>query len=244
MSLTRLYIAESLGPGEELTLGEEPARYLGRVLRLRVGDTIHVFNGEQGEWQSTIRRFGQRRVTLLIETPVDAATESPLPLHLVQGISRGERMDLVVQKATELGVSRITPVLTAHGVVRLDARRASRRLAHWQRIAENACEQSGRIRPPRIDAALPLTDWFGADRDNGPMRLVLQPESPLALTGVQPATAGICLLVGPEGGLSERELEDAAVAGFDAVSLGPRILRTETAAIAAIAVAQSLWGDF
>lgn len=243
MSLTRLYTAETLSPGEELSLGEEAARYLGRVLRMKVGDRIHVFNGEQGEWRATIRRFGHRRVVLLVEDPVETKTESPLDLHLIQGVSRGERMDFVVQKATELGVSRITPVLTDYGVVRLDLRRSTRRREHWQGIAENACEQSGRIRPPAIDAPLPLNDWFGAGREAPSRKLVLHAAAAATLPDAAPGDDGLCLLIGPEGGFSDRELDDAALAGFEAVSLGPRILRTETAAVAAIAIAQSRWGD-
>jgi len=161
----------------------------------------------------------------------------------VQGISRGERMDFVVQKATELGVKRISPVLTHHGVVKLDAQRATRRRDHWQSIAESACEQAGRSRPPLIDQPMPLNAWFGARTKETDTDLILRPGATAVLASLAAPVTKVCLLIGPEGGFSDTEYEDAQIAGFNAVSVGPRILRTETAAIAAIAVVQSLWGD-
>ena len=145
---TRLFVSDPLSNGKTLSLGEERAHYLSRVLRLGPGDALTVFNGDDGEWQASISAIRRKRVELLIGTPVETRSESSLKVHLVQGISRGERMDFVVQKATELGVKRITPVLTAHGVVRLDEARGRKRRDHWQRVAESACEQSGRTRPP------------------------------------------------------------------------------------------------
>jgi 16S rRNA (uracil1498-N3)-methyltransferase len=243
MPLRRLYVGEKLGPGAELRLGEEAARYLGRVLRLRAGDSVHVFNGSDGEWTGTITAFGRERVAIAVHEIVENTAEPTLGIHLVQGISRGERMDFVVQKATELGVSRITPVLTDHGVVKLDNKRAGKRRLHWQRVAESACEQSGRINPPGVDAPMPLNDWFGSGRAGKSTDLVLAPLAGRPLSSVEQPAAGLCLLIGPEGGFSEREYDDARLAGFEAVTLGPRILRTETAAVAAIAIAQGLWGD-
>ena len=243
MPLKRLSVAEKLGAGAELHLGDEPARYLGRVLRLRAGDTVHVFNGDDGEWSATIGRFGKDRVTLLLHNAIENSAEPQLGIHLVQGISRGERMDFVVQKATELGIARISPVLTEYGVVKLDGNRAEKRRMHWQSVAASACEQSGRVRPPAIDPPMPLNDWLGSDRAGSALRLVLRPGAGKPFTSVEPPATGLCLLVGPEGGFSEREYDDAGFAGFEPVTLGPRILRTETAAVAAIAIAQALWGD-
>jgi len=243
MSLTRMFVAQGLSPGHELRLGEEPARYLGRVLRLHSGDTIHVFNGDDGEWSAEIRRLGKSDVTLIVHDSVERQSESGLDVHLVQGISRGERMDFVVQKATELGVRHITPVLTHYGVVKLDDKRVQKRRDHWQRVAESACEQSGRIRPPLVDAPLALNDWFGSPRDRDGSDLILRPGAGKSLGAFGEPRTRLCLLIGPEGGFSEREYCDAEAAGFAAVSIGPRILRTETAAVAAIAIAQSLWGD-
>lgn len=229
--------------GAELLLEGDRARYLGRVLRLRLGDQISVFNGEGPEWLATIETMTKSTATLRIGDALDATTESPLKIHVVQGISRGERMDYVVQKATELGVKRITPVLTEYGVVKLDEQRAAKRRDHWQHVAVSACEQSGRTRIPLIDTPLPLRNWFGTKPDEVGSELILKPGAPLALAGVSSPTPKVCLLIGPEGGFSDVEYEDAAIAGFEAVSLGPRVLRTETAAAAALAVLQSRWGD-
>jgi len=248
MSLKRIFVAHTLAPGSELRLGEEPARYLGRVLRLKNGDPIHVFNGDDGEWSAEIRRLGKSEVTLVVHDSVERHSESGLKVHLVQGISRGERMDFVVQKATELGVKRITPVLTDFGVVKFDDQRAAKRRAHWQRVAESSCEQCGRTRPPLVDAPLALNDWLGharerdgSDRDGSDV--VLRPGARKSLGELDEPRTKLCLLIGPEGGFSEREYADADTAGFGPVTMGPRILRTETAAVAAIAIAQSRWGD-
>ena len=238
-----MFVVQALAPGCELRLGEEQARYLGRVLRLNNGETIHLFNGDDGEWSAEIRHLGKNEVTLVVHDSIERRSESGLKVHLAQGISRGERMDFVVQKATELGVKRITPVLTDFGVVKLDDKRAAKRRDHWQRVAESACEQSGRIRPPLVDAPLSLNDWFGNARDRDGSDLILRPGAGKSLSTLDEPQTKLCLLIGPEGGFSEREYADADVAGFDAVTIGPRILRTETAAVAAIAIAQSRWGD-
>lgn len=243
MALTRLFISEPLSTGTELSLDKEQARYLGRVLRLQGGDQVHVFNGNDGEFEGTIGSLAKASATIQVGPPIETTTESPLKIHLVQGISRGERMDFVIQKATELGVKRISPVFTEYGVVKLDAARAEKRRAHWQGVATSACEQSGRIRPPLIDAPIDLNTWFGAGAKEADVDLILQPGAATPLASVGSPVTKICLLIGPEGGFSDSEYEDAQVAGFDAVSLGPRVLRTETAALTAIAVAQTLWGD-
>jgi len=243
MALTRLFIKEQLSPGQQLQLNAEQARYIGKVLRLRVGDALTVFNGQGGEFTATADAIGKNSAVLLIGEQSEVTTESPLKVHLVQGVSRGDRMDLVVQKATELGVKRISPVLTEYGVVKLDAVRAAKRRNHWQGIAESACEQSGRTRPPLVDEPMGLNAWFGARTKEADTDLILRPGATAALTSLSEPVTKVCLLIGPEGGFSDTEYEDAEVAGFSSVSLGPRILRTETAAIAAIAIMQSLWGD-
>ncbi len=230
--------------GAEVIVDGDRARYVGRVLRLRVGDMITVFDGSGPEWPATIEGMTRHSATLQLGESVDASAESPLKIHLVQGVSRGERMDYVVQKATELGVKRITPVLTAYGVVKLDEKRAVKRREHWQGVAASACEQSGRSRLPLIDEPVPLKHWFGANSAASDADLVLAPGAATPLAAIATPQTKVCLLVGPEGGFSHEEYEDADVAGFMPVSLGPRILRTETAAAAALAVMQSLWGDF
>lgn len=243
MALTRLFIDGALLPGQVLVLENEQAHYIGRALRLRAGDTLSVFNAESGEFAATVDNLSKSTATLTIDEPIQTATESPLRLHLVQGVSRGDRMDFAVQKATELGVKRITPVLTEYGMVKLDGKRASKRRDHWQKIAISACEQSGRIRPPLIDPPVPLKTWFGGKTQETDVDLVLQPGAARAMTSLTAPQTKVCLLIGPEGGFSDTEYEDAEFAGFTAVSLGPRVLRTETAALAAISVAQTLWGD-
>ncbi len=241
---TRLFVSGRLSNGAELTLDAERAHYLGRVLRCQPGDDVNVFNGDDGEFRATIEALRKNRATLLVREEVESNRESPFKVHLVQGVSRGERMDFVVQKATELGIKRITPVLTDHGVVRLDAARAEKRRTHWQRVAESACEQCGRVRPPLVDAPIALNKWFGEGSGADVTQLVLTHGTGVPpLTSIDSPPVKLCLLIGPEGGLSESELDDASLAGFEPVSLGPRILRTETAALTAVAIAQSLWGD-
>ena len=229
--------------GAAVVVEGDRARYLGRVLRLRVGDTITVFDGSGPEWPATIESMTKNSATLQVGDSMEAGTESPIDIHLVQGVSRGERMDFVVQKATELGVSRITPALTEYGVVKLGGERAAKRRDHWQGVAASACEQSGRTRLPLIDAPVPLKQWFGEKPADADVDLILRPGAATPLAGVAAPATKACILIGPEGGFSETEYEDAGVAGFEAVSLGPRILRTETAAPAALAVMQANWGD-
>lgn len=243
MALTRLFVSENILSGADLALDGEKARYIGRVLRLRPGDHLAVFNGKDGEFAANVLSISKNTAVVQVDAHIDTATESPLKVHLVQGISRGERMDFVIQKATELGVKRISPVLTEHGVVKLDARRTTKRRNHWQKVAESACEQSGRIRPPLIDEPVSLNSWFGAKTTEADIDLILQPRAAMSLTSITAPNTKVCLLIGPEGGFSDSEYEDATIAKFKAVSLGPRVLRTETAAIAALTVAQSLWGD-
>ena len=240
---TRLFVSGDLINGAEIVLEGDRARYLGRVLRLRVADDVIVFNGTGPQWQATITGMTKSTATLMLGDSTDAVAESPLKIHLVQGISRGERMDYVVQKATELGVKRITPVLTEYGVVKLDEKRAAKRRDHWEGVAASACEQSGRTRLPLIDEPMPLKAWFGAKPADADVDLILAPGAATPLTGVEAPATKACILIGPEGGFSQTEYEDAEVSGFTAVSLGPRILRTETAAAAALAVMQANWGD-
>jgi len=243
MAITRLFVRGDLQPDQTLQLDKEQSRYVSRVLRLRVGDAIAVFNGEAGEFAAIISSLGKTSAAITVGSAIESSTESPLKVHLVQGVSRGERMDLIVQKATELGVKRISPVLTEYGVVKLDQARSARRRDHWQKVAESACEQSGRIRPPLIDEPLTLKSWLGAKTRETDVDLILRPDATTPMASLQPPKTKVCLLIGPEGGFSDIEYDDASVAGFTAVSLGPRVLRTETAAIAAVAIAESMWGD-
>lgn len=243
MAMPRIHIDTELQVSQELRLTGDRARYLGRVLRLRPGDRLAVFNGDDGEFIATVTSCTKNAAVVRLDESTGTGAESPLRVHLVQGISRGERMDFVVQKATELGVKRISPVLTQHGVVKLDAARAAKRRAHWQGVAASACEQCGRTRPPLIDPLEDLNTWFGKRTDAADTDLILRPDAPVALVATPAPATKLCLLIGPEGGFSDKEYGDAEASGFTAVSLGPRVLRTETAAAAALAIVQSLWGD-
>lgn len=243
MSRARLYIPIPLSAGTAVELKPEQAHYLGRVLRLRTGSELTVFDGSGVEFPARVALFAKNLARLEIGAALSRDVESPLHLRLVQGISRGERMDFVVQKATELGVTEIQPVLTEHTVVKLGKDRAARRIGHWQRVAASACEQCGRNTLPRI--ADPLTlDAYLAQATDADARLMLALDAGQGISEV--ASAGgrrFELLVGPEGGLSEPETGAAASAGFRACSLGPRVLRSETAGITAVAIMQSLFGD-
>lgn len=242
MRLTRVYVDAPLEPGMRITLGGSAASHVTRVLRLRTGQTLTLFNGKGGEHAASIDKSHGGEVIVAVREHAPLERESPFPITLAQGVSRGERMDLVVQKATELGVSRLVPVLTERSVVRLDAQQADRKSNHWRAIAIAACEQCGRNRLP--DVALPtklrqLLHEPAGDR----ARLLLSPDASRRIEDVPRPANGVTVLIGPEGGLSEEEQGDAQAAGFTAVHLGPRVLRTETAAIAALALLQREFGD-
>jgi len=240
--ISRIYCPAILQEGQLVTLPESAARHTRRVLRLRVGDRIRVFDGTGHEHEAILAAEGPG-TTARIGAALPPTPESTLSLTLIQGVSRGERMDWVVQKATELGVARIVPVLTARSVVRLSQQRAEQRLEHWQAITVSACEQSGRRVLPELALARTL-DRALAEEPRPGLQLMLSADADLALTSLTPETAEICLLIGPEGGLDEEEEVLARSLGFVPVSLGPRVLRTETAAVAALAACQTLWGDF
>jgi 16S rRNA (uracil1498-N3)-methyltransferase len=244
MSSPRLFSPVPLQPHCRITLGNGQARYLARALRLRPGDALTLFDGSGGEYRAEVLRVGKNAVE--IETGVFSgrSSETGLPIRLVQGISKGGRMDTVVQKATELGVQRISPVQSEYSVLRLDGEKAARRRDHWQRIASSACEQCGRNVVPPIDEVIPINTWHEMNHSEPATRLMLVPGAAVTLASVPRPGSGLSLLVGPEGGFSDAEQKQAALGGFVPVSLGPRILRTETAAIAAITAMQTLWGDF
>ena len=243
MRQTRLYIEGNYGEGSQLEVDADKARYLGRVLRLRVGDPVIVFNGKGSTYSAGITALARSSATLSLHETVPSACESPFSAHLAQGISRGERMDFVVQKATELGVSRITPLLTDRGVVKLDAARADKRREHWQKVAASACEQCGRARLPQLDAPAHLETWLSSKTPQIDTGIILRPGSAQSLAALEMPGTSACILIGPEGGFSDSEYGLAEAAGFIAVSIGPRVLRTETAAAAALAILQARWGD-
>jgi len=243
MSTLRLFSPEPLRANAGFTLGSEQARYVGRVLRLRPGDALTVFDGSGGEYAARIGTITKQSLQLNVGEHHARNTESPLRLRLLQAVSRGDRMDIVVQKGTELGVGRISPVLTEFSIVKLQPERAAKRVAHWTKVAASACEQSGRNEMPPIDAPRPLHEVLYDEASPGDSRILLDPAAGKPLPSIERPAGQLTILIGPEGGLSSNEKEQAQAAGFEAVSFGPRILRTETAALAAIASLQSMFGD-
>lgn len=244
MSTSRLFSPIQLRANAELSFGSEQARYVGRVLRLRPGDALTVFDGNGGEYPATIGTITKQELNLSVGEHISRSAESPLRIRLVQGVSRGERMDIVVQKATELGVQRISPVLTDFSVVKLEPDRAAKRRDHWQKVAQSACEQCRRNIVPAIDAPQSLLDWFGDNAGSDKLQLILRADARDSMPAINVPGNDLTILIGPEGGFSEAEYERATVAGLRAVRLGPRIMRTETAALAAISIAQATWGDY
>ena len=224
-------------------LPPEQSHHLAHVLRAVVGDAVTVFDGEGQEYNAEITRIGKRAVTVRLGEGSVVDRESPLKVVLAQGISSGERMDYTIQKAVELGIGGIQPLITERSIVRLDASRAAKRVAHWQGVVVAACEQCGRNVVPPVEDVVTLTAWLGGLPALS-RRFLLTPEGTTRLGELPRPAETVILLAGPEGGLSRRERENAGLAGFEPLRLGPRILRTETAALAALASMQAMWGDF
>ena len=239
MRLSRFFIDATLNIGEH-ELPEAQAHYIGRVLRMAEGDALQLFDGSGTEYRGTLLEVGKKRVRVQLDESFAGQSESPLRIHLGRGLSRGERMDWAIQKATELGASEITPIVSERCEVRLKDERAEKRQAHWQQIAISACEQCGRSVVPVIHSPVPLADWL--KRTEADLKLVLHPVAEPLTSHDKPGT--LAFLIGPEGGLNDAEVAQAQDAGFHAARLGPRVLRTETAPVVALSVAQQLWGDF
>lgn len=244
MRLTRVYLPAPLIPGARRALPADARAHLVRVLRLRSGAALTVFDGEGLECPALIVRASAAAVEVELSAPVVTEAPARLRLGLVQGISRGERMDYTVQKATELGVAMIQPVLTQHAIVKLDATQGLKRLAHWRAVALAACAQCGRARAPLIVAPLPFSDYLAALPERASAcRLVLTPEGDGSLAQLAAPVTAVELIIGPEGGLAPEEIDALLASGATAIRLGPRVLRTETAAVAALAALQALYGD-
>lgn len=239
--IPRLYLERDLS-GDKLTLDEREAHYLGHVLRLERGDELVAFDGRGTERRASVGSLQRRGAELELGANVDALPASRLELTLIQALPKSDAMDLIVQKATELGASAIVPVHTEFSVVKLDAERAERRVEHWRRIAQSACEQCGRHVPPTIAAPLELAACLDA-LAAGDARLVLDPDSTARLAAIAASPRRVAAAVGPEGGFGASDWRRLDAARFERVGLGPRVLRAETAALAVCALAQSLWGD-
>ena len=241
MRLTRIFADAPLGIDEMLELPEAAAHHIGKVLRMRPDQKLHIFNGRGGYYTAVITAIGKRTVSIVPLEFCAEERESNLNITLGQGISRGQHMDYTVQKAVELGVTRIVPLVTEFSNVRLDPERSEKKLAHWRAIIIHACEQSGRTRLPEIIGPMSFIDWV--ERSGTENRFILTPQAGMPLKKFPLLKRDIVLLTGPEGGFSEAELGRAVATGYEAVTLGPRVLRTETAAVAALAAIQVLWGD-
>lgn len=242
MRLTRIYTPGPLQTDSSVTLTEAGAYHVARVLRLRTGAPLVIFDGNGGEYRAEITTVEGNDVTVKVGDHVHGTAESPLKITLTQGVSRSERMDWALQKATELGVRTIAPVLTARSVVRLDEKQSAKKQEHWRNIVIGACEQCGRNRVPDVSAPVTLRHHFANSAKEG-LRLVLSPNAPASLAGLTSMPGKVELLIGPEGGLDDDEIIQAEAAGYMPVRLGPRVLRTETAAVTALSVLQAMWGD-
>ena len=241
MRVSRLYAPVPLATGRQIELDEDNGHYVRTVLRLKKDNEIILFNGEGGEYLCTVAEVSRKAVLIGVDQWLERTVESPLLITLGLGISRGDRMDLSVQKAVELGVNHITPLMTERCVVQFKGEKKPQRLLHWQKIVQHAAEQSGRTVLPELTEIEQLQNWV--DSQQG-LKVFLDPYAETSLAELQPQDMKVTLLTGPEGGFADHERDIAKAAGFIPVRLGSRILRTETASLAALAAVQMLWGDF
>ena len=244
MRIPRFYFSSDLSLGARVALDKDAAHHAVRVLRMNEGDAVSLFNGDDHLYGASITRITKQEVMVLIQSRTAASRESALSVLLAQGIAAGERMDFVLQKAVELGVTAIQPLQTERSVVKLQGERKEKRAQHWQNLVIAACEQCGRNVVPAVLPILDLSSWLG-QRDTMPaLRIMLAPQADQALRELPKPGGLIQLAVGPEGGFSAQENAALVQCGFTPARLGPRVLRTETAALAALASLQTLWGDF
>ncbi len=240
MRIPRLYSSQPLFPEQTIVLDEKASRYLVTVLRMQQGRALSVFDGLGGEYSATLVNADKKRAQVYLEKHVDINRESPLQIELGIGISRGDRMDWVIQKATELGATKITPLMTERTEVKLKGERQEKKQDHWLQVAISACEQCQRNQLPIITPPAGLTDWISSSKAD--KKLVLHHRTDERLSSGDDVSS-CCLLIGPEGGLSDSEINLALDNGFQALALGPRVLRTETAPVSALSILQFLWGD-
>lgn len=254
MRIPRIYQDTFLSVGDTITLDAQATVHIARVLRLKPNDAVIVFNGRGGEFHGRILSQEKRSTVIVLETYDERSAESQISITLAQGVSRGERMDYTVQKAVELGVTQIIPLMTSRTSVNLDSERRQRRQEHWQTIVQSACEQCGRNTVPMVTEVQEFSTWLSHlnanqaeshnETKNMPVtKLVLYHKAEHSMASVVPESSDFLLLIGPEGGLNESEINAALQVGFIPVRLGPRVMRTETAAMVALTVLQSQWGD-
>jgi 16S rRNA (uracil1498-N3)-methyltransferase len=240
MRLTRIHTPQALTLNSTIELEQQASHHLGKVLRAQAGDEVLLFNGQGGEFLGRISSIAKQSVAVELHTFVDSDNESPLSIHLGICISKGDRMDLVMQKATELGVSQITPLLGERSQIKRNKEVLAKKLRHWQQVVVSACEQSGRNHVPTVNHVENSIDWLKACDSQA--KLILDPFCDSNTKSIQQVDS-VALAIGPEGGFSKPEVSCAKACNFDGLNLGPRILRTETAPIAAITLCQTKWGD-
>ncbi len=239
----RIYHPQTLTAGASVVLTSGATTHVGKSLRLIENDAVRLFNGDGFDYQGRIAQAGRNKIVVAVDERVDPATESPLPIILLQGICRGPRMDILIQKSTELGVHRIIPISCQRSVARVGAERAAKKVAHWRQVAISACEQCGRARIPEIEAPCKPVIAFEQHLPSNAIRLLLDPAGQQSIPATLRPDRPVALFVGPEGGLTDDEIAAAATVGFTSIRLGPRVLRTETAPITALSIIQYLIGD-
>ena len=242
--MPRFYCPPPLLLKGSFELPADAAHHASRVLRLREGNAVQIFDGLGNECHGVISEMAGKRVVISDITPTNTNRESPLHITLAQALSSSEKMDWVIQKATELGVTEIQPLATERSVAKLSGERVEKRIEHWQQVAIAACEQCGRNVLPKIHAPLDLMTWLQAMRNNTVSKFIFLPDGSTSLTSEAKPTDKIILLIGAEGGFAPAESQSALLCGFTPIRIGARVLRTETAAIAGLAALQTLWGDF
>jgi len=242
MRITRIFTDQSIAANKDVVLNPSASHHLLQVLRLRLGADLVLFNGDGYNYSAQLITAAKKQAQVKIISRSEPEQDSPVHIHLCISISKGERMDFAIQKSVELGVSEITPLFSQHGVVNLSSERVQKRQQHWRKVIISACEQSGRCKVPLLNDAIGLDHWL--EMPHSGTRLILDPRSEIGVGSLNQPDDGVTILVGPEGGLSDAEIIKAKDHGFIGISLGPRILRTETAPLAAIAAMQTLWGDF
>ena len=243
MRIPRLYISQQLKTNDTLTVSGKPAHHVTHVLRLRTGATLYVFDGKGHEYKAVLDAIGRNEINIKLVATVVSQAEPALNICLVQGIARNDRMDLILQKSVELGISSIYPLWMQRSQSHLTGERLEKRIQHWQGTITSACEQCGRATLPALFPPTCFPDWITTHENEG-IQIMLQPESTQTLAGLSAPEKSVTLLVGPEGGLNTEEQTLALATGFTGIRLGQRILRTETAALTALVGIQTLWGDF
>lgn len=241
MRVPRIFHPDTLWVDQEVELHNDASNHLANVLRLKPGHPVVLFNGDNNEYSAQLIDVSKRHVIALVEAKLAISSESPLSIHLGQGVSRGDKMEFVIQKAVELGVTEITPILSERCGVKLNQQRWQKKHQQWLKIASGACEQCGRNALPVINQPTPLTDWISQSTQQ--LRITLHPKAESSFKHIQVPAQGVKLLIGPEGGLTETEVYATEQSGFQSVKLGPRVLRTETAALASITALQAIFGD-